>query len=1725
MSTGWNFQPNGKSVKGKRRQELNYINIFDQGGIPNFRKKNGQFSKGLNCGPAGRKALIRWIEYNYQLKNEDENSYPALSACNVWQRRQSFQDKTLSGLVDFLKFLSIPKHLTYRTVFDNYLFPKFVNRLSSTEASQKGLTKLAKKMMPMFQVREMQPLFSILLDKIDVIPVGILKMLVEETPSAQYFYEITSMNVKRKIWVLCPHKFYQEVEPIIEEIILRIKIKSRHDDTVLALINQIVELIGNEKEKNFLYHLCVHILRLKWVQIILCEREGFTSDCSGIGNGTSPPSRGKESRSDTEDGKLESKTYSTNDSCEKNEFVEDRNLKSEYEGVWENPSYVNLNPVSHPSLDGNHFVDRLKKLHSCFDKIIHKEQNVKGEGTTKFDKTKPYFISLSGYSHYSTSFHYLKKRKLVQAGNREDNIPKVGGTTPWENNENDTEGLLTGTMEPGTEFKNNMKRSWPIGEDAKDAKKIKMNIHNFRKDKICPDDSHVSTSGQMYSEAGDTSTVEKFKEEDGIMPTVGVNKESSGGNNHVITNNNRPSHSSRSSNDKEDADGMDKGKKWQKKEKSANNIKYKSNCNENYPKRTLLPFDGMFYSHLRLLLCLQYKEKYNIKDEDMMTVDPYFPVIEFINHVIREGILIFSDQLKTQEVVKRIKHNLNIKNVEDLCEYSFLFSNILLKFCIIKGICFYFYGNNLEMVPYKNCMIFWTSLFYFGVYNNFFFLIKYALDKMEYKHRGRRCSQYFQLRQRLVGEGIQTCGNFTGDTSQMGYVEGDPWDENREGLSEGGSPRSDELSGELSDELSAELSAELSGESSERVLREEGEEANLSGGDYGECEGSMTSEYSKEVDEDGSSDGSHDADHIEEGEETGSSHVSEGVRGEEQSEELEGTVPSEGVERTAPSEGVEGTAPSEGVEGTAPSEEIDDTVLSEEVDQTENSSPTEGSSPNYPQEDENFREGYNSSAGYEEQFTTNGNEPYDDVGEYQDHLERYDESEVDDAESSEEKKRRNQERAYARYREYEYGEDDDEEEEDEYSDEDEDNAEEEAEEDENNDDEMENDDDEEDDDEDDDDDEEEEEEEDIHGEDEESEKQSENDEYGEDDDESLGGEDEETYIRHYTRYPDGGRKGKVRVRQFKTCSDSTFLAHEEETSEKDDFKLYFHSMRSTQDPKEEQTTNVGHTISEMKSRKKYKVLVKNCKDSYLKIPLMIILKYIVIANNEQGNFLSFFEFIEEDTKFESLKSVKEKNSILLLSALLDIPQVNYLQIKNFFSIIHEFFYMEKKNLPSLPLSNTPPRESNCNAQVLNGIKRVEEHIKSRTTSELLSNNSTLSEYTAKVRNVSSNTYISSNGDSSYGNWGSSKGEAENEIISSRLPLHITNEYTTMYDKDRRVNEWSEDQTSVSDASSINNMPVRGREENTFECLKKRLISQINDMNSAICRNEFLINNNITSICAYLREMGDNHDDGGGGLVNPLSQINVDNATNLGIRAKGSDTNSELSPHPDLIASRIEQNRSTPCSINLFCEISNEIVSKLNNCNHISTINKCLPYILKVCFRTFQFLKKKKLINIYIKYMYLYEYLYHMVLNRMLHISTMKSLPFLQNVILKELHYYFEDLKNRKVKNLWKFYLYAHTLIDINKMNLINKLFHNNAIDYFIKLFYSLSFYNPVFSVLFLKLIQTPLFYRNIENKKSEILQNIWIGTHERNFSENSEDNRQSIEYKIWIEVYNKFITK
>lgn len=312
----------------------------------------------------------------------------------------------------------------------------------------------------------------------------------------------------------------------------------------------------------------------------------------------------------------------------------------------------------------------------------------------------------------------------------------------------------------------------------------------------------------------------------------------------------------------------------------------------------------------------------------------------------------------------------------------------------------------------------------------------------------------------------------------------------------------------------------------------------------------------------------------------------------------------------------------------------------------------------------------------------------------------------------------------------------------------------------------------------------------------------------------------------------------------------------------------------------------------------------------------------------------------------------------------------------------------------------------------------------------------------------------------------------NEYVSMK-----SNYDTTPNNKGKKLTHQNEDQINSPEKISITNCSIhRTSSSNLYASQNKKyfyhigdkLLRNIKDMNKEISRSYFFTNNIdmkcISDIlnCRNNDECKDSYKDG----------QKVDNLNTI--------KNEKINIHKDndnLINFENDEKKRVENNIYkntyYFYEISNKIIQKSDNFKGNSKIKKYFPYVLKTSFISLNFLKQANIINIYIKYMYLYEYLYHMILNRILHISTVNSFPFLQNVILKDLSYYFEDFKKSKIKNFWKFYLYLHTLIDMNKNNiyLISKLFHNNAIDYFIKLFYSLSFYNSIFSVLFLKMME------------------------------------------------------
>ncbi|CAD2100182.1 conserved Plasmodium protein, unknown function [Plasmodium vinckei brucechwatti] len=1473
MSTGWNFNFGRKYADRRRKEELNYINLFNQNEINNLNENPEVFREGLNCGPAGRNALLRWIEYNYQLKNDQENSNPAVRACKVWRQTQSFQDVALSGLMDFLKFLNIPKHITYKHVFKNYLSPKFINKVKSVEKSQKCLTKLAKKMMLMFQVREIQPLFSMVLDKINIIPIDILKVLVEDTPAAKYFYEITSINVKRKIWILCPELFFEEVEHIIEEIILRMKLKNNHY-YITNLINNIIELIGEGNEQIFLYNLFLHIIRLKCLQTILNEKEHSSSNFLH----EHTPCAEKEIKTDASSANVSSENFlsaNANNKAhldkdisneiiqrEKDSNITPENIKSNSEigeCIQENNESGTIETRNmHESQDdasscsshlSEHFETKLKKLEIIFDKIMNNNKNVHNEKKKKKkcnNNPKLYVIKMHEYIHNSGSFEYLQMRENADAS--ED---------------------ITLDINKSEIFSNSVEN-----------KEVYSNINRSSSDTIYTNSCHYDTNKK------------KRNISDNIIGNI---------TNTATTNNNNK--------EKKEVDEEDKNK--------STNRKFDKDY---YKKILILPFDNMFYSNLRLLFCLQYKEKYNLKDEEITKIDKYYPIVEFINSIIKDGTLCFSDEIKTQEIIKKTKNSIKIKNIDDLCEYSLLFNNILLKYSIINGICFNFYNNNFDLLTQKNNVNFWASIFYFGIYNNFFVLIKYAIDIIDYKHRKKKKKKIKLYQQKEEFPIFKTHNNpITESYDNLNYTH-----------------ENFHIEKKTSEIISSNFTNKQNGY----------EKLNY------EYEQNGEDDYGMEIDEGNTS--------MSKKRKTGQNQWENEVY----------------------------------AEFTNISEE-EDKWIEEEYDENKNGENNE---------DENIKNNMN----------------------YHNKL----------------KKKKSAS--------------------------------------------------------------------------------------------SIGTYDDNRYLDKEKRKEKKQNYKNVNIENKKEENHINYI---HESSEN------FKPKDNNDDSDDEIGSNYNNIfLMEEIKNKTQKLFMNEHKESYLKIPLNSILKYIITSDNRSNDdFFSFFNFFSEDIDNKKKgKSIKDKNSILLLSALLNIPQINYLKIHIFFTIIDEFFYEEKTNTRNIPTdyyntkSASDYNENNTELKKLEENKKKNIFFKNETssvtpnTNKLESNNierqnsgnNSQSFGTLTVNNAlstSSNSIPSPSINSINKNLNSSdnidKNKTGESIHNENTSMKCNYDSTPNNDKDKKLSRQKEDQisspektnsanASIIRTNSSSNLYVSQNKKDLYH-IGDKLLRNIKDMNNEISRSYFFTNNidlkciNDILNCSNNDECKDSYKD----------DQNGDNLINF--------ENDEKK--------REEIYKSTF----YFCEISNKIIQKSDNFKGNSKIKKYLPYVLKTSYMSLNFLKQANIINIYIKYMYLYEYLYHMILNRILHISTINLFPFLQNVILKDLSHYYEDFKKSKIKNFWKFYLYSHTLIDMNKNNsyLISKLFHNNAIDYFIKLFYSLSFYNSIFSVLFLKMMETPLFYKSVEHKKTEVLQNLWIGAHELIFSSSDKGKRDSIEYKLWINSYNKLYEK
>ncbi|EWC86362.1 hypothetical protein PFNF54_05092 [Plasmodium falciparum NF54] len=1466
MSTGWNF--NFKKKNGRRKKgDLKYVQLFSRSGISTLKNENVIFEKGLNCGPAGRNALIRWIEYNYKMKNDEENSYPAVNACKIWQKTQSFQDVVLSGMVDFLKFLNVPKHVTYKNVFDNYLSPNFINKINSIGNSQKSLIRLASKMTPMFQVREIQPLFSVLLEKINVIPVKILNILVEDTPAAQYFYEITCLNVKRKIWVMWAQKFYEEIEQLVEEIIIHMKLNDNHE-YINNLINKIIDFIGDGTEKYYLYNLCIHIIRLKSVNTILNHNEYLSS------NHYNDNLKYDEHHNIT----MTNQTNNINKISKNIDIYNNNIIINDKKNKEPNKNYLKLNLNFNNISENQDLQQKLIKLQSCFDNIMNNNNNKESDDQKEMIYSKentPYYLQLHEYYHNSTSFKYLKKRKNEKYG-KDINII------------ND-EKILLNKMERETDSMRLIKNPQYIhkedtickrilyqNRDDNRVKKIKYNMHDKDEDNELENIVYMERN-KIEEKTKDALVKDKENVEEDNLENI-TNK-------NMNNNNNKISRSNICHDNITDT-----------KEKFQKTRKIKTNNNAYYDKKNSLPFDNMFYSKLRLLLCMQYKEKYNVVDNEMIKIDKYFYFIEFINNIIKDGIVNFIDEFKTKEIIKKMQYNFKITNIDDLYEYSLLLNNIQLKFSIIEGICFNFHKNNFDMITQKCNVHFWISLFYLGIYNNFFSLIKYAIDKRESIGTKKKDIKKDQNDRHIIKGEVDSDINTHVYNEIIHTEEEKDYYENKENVHE-----EVKLQNDIK-EIEEEEQNEYAGK--DEIVRDK-----------------HLNNYQDEK----------DVQHL---------HIYEFYENGQYYQNYD-----------------------DGMKFFEEKEEPDRKDEYDDDDDDDNYNDTYNDDDDY----NNINHEYNKE--HPKKISNGGNnKKYGHVFPkvYPHHTIYNDYNKRNNYYESQEK-------------------------EDTWK----------------------------------------------------------NQKHKDDSHENDSHEEKEQYIYNKELYE------KIKKKPGKNMNKEIYY--------KKNIKEECMGNDQNRNNNNDNNNNNYNNIDDIKN------------DNYLKIPIINILRYIVISNDIPNEFFSFFDFFKEDN-IEELKSIKEKNTILLLSALLNIPQIDYIKVKNFFSIIEEFFYLEKKKkTPNLQSDNNNNNmRDNFHNRYSTEMINVEEGKKyllneicldknnirdiqiSAEDLEYSDNNNVDSGYDS---DINSNKYNSNNNkqQQKINNNNINNNNNNNNNIDSnnirdnvdinykdainqndiRTSFQIYENVNLEFDKEKMFNEQKEESIKNIDNGNVDSL----NNKYLFEKLGRKLINTIYNMSKEISDNKFLINNNICSIYIYLN--------------NCCKKKNMQKQNNISFWNK-------------------DKNIHTSFDENSILYMPKEMNEKFYNCNNL--VKKYFPYILKSSFFIFNILKKKRLIHIYIKYMYLYEYLYHMILNRILYISTIKFYPFLQNIILKELNYYFHDFKNVTIKNFWKFYLYAHTLIDINnsKIILTKKLFHNNAIQYFIKLFYYLSFYNPIFSILFLNLIRVKL---------------------------------------------------
>lgn len=264
-----------------------------------MRKPDGQVipPPGLHCGPAGRRALKDWFEFNY-VNSDKMNDNPAPRSCMIWRETQCFQDVVARNCVDFLKLMGLKRNRAVKELFDLLLDRLILKMDRKKDVSDDQWIPLAEAVLPMIQVPQLLPAIAKLLSMPSKLPPRIIQAICVDTPSAFAFYRAVPLKVKRQMWVKRKGLFLEYVNPIFDDFLRKIHfdydsirwvfsgtaintpwqgstkpqseggemINNAGYSSLLEPIDELIDLIGDSHE---MYDLCVKAIRHRFIQSCL----------------------------------------------------------------------------------------------------------------------------------------------------------------------------------------------------------------------------------------------------------------------------------------------------------------------------------------------------------------------------------------------------------------------------------------------------------------------------------------------------------------------------------------------------------------------------------------------------------------------------------------------------------------------------------------------------------------------------------------------------------------------------------------------------------------------------------------------------------------------------------------------------------------------------------------------------------------------------------------------------------------------------------------------------------------------------------------------------------------------------------------------------------------------------------------------------------------------------------------------------------------------------------------------------------------------------------------------------------------------------------------------------------------------------------------------------------------------------------------------------------------